>query len=80
MALRNVADSQILEGMQSALRKSGGPMMIKELADAVGISLTTAGKYVDILQAGGVVSVKPFATAKLVTLRSSSKGGAGEGK
>ncbi len=79
LSLQNVADPDILQDVQSALRKHGEPMMIKELAQACGISMTTAGKYVEILQAAGIVSVKPFATAKLVALRSGGKGASGEG-
>jgi hypothetical protein len=74
----NVADPELIERLQSTLRKnSGKPMMVRELADGMGVSLTTAGKYVEICQAAGIVSVQPFATAKLVSLSSTGKGGAG---
>ena len=74
----NVADPDLIERLQATLRKNAGkPMMVRELADGMGVSLTTAGKYVEICSAAGIVSVQPFATAKLVSLTLTGKGGVG---
>jgi response regulator of citrate/malate metabolism len=74
----DVADQAKIERLVEVLRKANAPMMIREIAEAMPTSLTTAGKYVDICQAAGIVSVKPYATTKQVSLvRSTGKGGAG---
>ena len=44
-------------------------LMIKELAQKAGTSPNTAGKYVDVLEARGLVIVRPYATTKQVTLK-----------
>lgn len=45
------------------------PLMIKELAQIVGTSPNTAGKYVDILAAQNRVTVNQYASAKQVVLK-----------
>jgi Mn-dependent DtxR family transcriptional regulator len=75
----SVADDELLQRLFGALKKAnGGPLMVREIAGAMGVSLTTAGKYVDIAKAMGLVQVKPYASAKQVTLSNSTgKGGVG---
>jgi Mn-dependent DtxR family transcriptional regulator len=77
VAFHDVADQSLIQSLQEVLRKNGEPMMIKALAEGMGVSQNTAGKYVDICAMAGMVTVKPFATAKLVSLTSTGKGGAG---
>jgi len=77
VAFHDVADQTLIQSLQAALRKNGEPMMIKALAEAMGVSQNTAGKYVDICAMAGLVTVKPFATAKLVSLASTGKSGVG---
>jgi response regulator of citrate/malate metabolism len=76
---KNGMDDKMLQRLVEALKKAGnGPLMVKQVANAVGVSLTTAGKYVDIAEAKGLVRVTPYASAKQVWLvDSSGKGGAG---
>lgn len=79
--LAKVVDREIADRFLAALRKGGGEqgLMIRELADAADVSLTTAGKYVDVLQARGLVDVRPFATAKLVKLTAAGRSEAKSG-
>ena len=69
----SVADDELLQRLVDSLKNAdNGPLMVREVAKAMGVSLTTAGKYVDIAKAMGLVDVKPYASAKQVTLRGSS--------
>ncbi len=55
------------------------PLMIKEVAEITGVSPNTAGKYVDILDAKGVVRTDHYATAKRVFPVKGSSGRDGGG-
>ena len=79
MALAAVSDHEVVSKVLTALRKAAPEqgMMIRQLAEATGVSLTTAGKYVDVCEAAGLVEVTPFATAKLVKLTAAGKSRAG---
>ena len=78
----DVADSAKIQRLVDVLKRAGGgPLMVRQIAEAMPTSLTTAGKYVDICQAKGLVVVKPYASAKQVWLvGSSGNGGAGVGR
>jgi hypothetical protein len=64
----DVADQKKIERLVEVLKEAGKPMMIREIAAAMPASSTTAGKYVDICQMAGLVSVTPYATTKQVSL------------
>jgi Mn-dependent DtxR family transcriptional regulator len=55
-------------------------LMIKELAQRAETSPNTAGKYVDILEARGLVTIRPYATAKQVVLKEHDEATKGGGK
>lgn len=56
----------------------GGPLMVRQIAEAMPASPNTAGKYVDICAERGLVEVTPYATTKQVRLATSTRnGGAG---
>jgi Mn-dependent DtxR family transcriptional regulator len=76
---RNGMDEELIQRLQTALKKAGsGPLMVKQLAGAMGVSPTTAGKYVDIAEAKGLIRTAPYASAKQVwLLDSSGKSGVG---
>jgi response regulator of citrate/malate metabolism len=63
-----VSDSGTTDRLLEALRQSGRPLMIKEVAQKMGVSANTAGKYVDICEAHGIVKVTKYATARQVSL------------
>ena len=70
----NVADDELLQRLVETVKKAdGGPLMVREIAEAMGVSLTTAGKDVDVAKALGLVQVKPYASAKQVTLAGSTR-------
>ena len=65
----DVADEEKVQRLVESLKRAGGgPLMVREIAGAMKVSLTTAGKYVDVCQAKGLVRVKPYASAKQVWL------------
>jgi Mn-dependent DtxR family transcriptional regulator len=74
-----MADQEKIQRLVESLKKvGGGPLMVREIAIGMKVSLTTAGKYVDVAQAKGLVRVTPYASAKQVWLvDSNGKGGVG---
>ena len=53
---KDVTNDELIQRLIGALKKAGnGPLMVKQIAAAIGVSLTTAGKYVDIAEARGLV-------------------------
>lgn len=79
MVAQSGMNDEMLQRLVGALKRAGsGPLMVKQVADAMHVSLTTAGKYVDVAEARGLVRVTPYASAKQVWLvDSSGKEGAG---
>lgn len=68
--LINMVSETRVQALLDALKEAHPqPLMIKELAQKVETSANTAGKYVDILEARGLVTVQPYATARQVVLR-----------
>lgn len=47
----------------------GGPLMVKEVAERLGVSANTAGKYVDIAEAMNLIRTDRYSTARRVWLR-----------
>jgi Mn-dependent DtxR family transcriptional regulator len=60
----------IITEILTLLQSANKPFYIKEIAERLGISANTAGKYVNILDAKGIVKIEKFATAKVVSLLS----------
>lgn len=60
----------IITEILTLLQSANKPFYIKEIAESLGISANTAGKYVNILDAKGIVKIEKFATAKVVSLLS----------
>lgn len=58
----------IITKILTLLQSANKPFYIKEIAEKLGISANTAGKYVNILDAKGIVRIEKFATAKIVSL------------
>lgn len=63
-----MADPDLLSGLLKSLAEAGRPLMIRECARGMGVSLPTAGKYVDVAQAAGLVEISTYATAKQVRI------------
>jgi len=66
----NMVSDALMQALLDALKEAyPQPLMVKELAQKAETSPNTAGKYVDVLEARGLVTTQPYATAKQVVLK-----------
>ena len=65
----SVTDEAKIQKLVDVLREAnGGPLKVKEVAAGMGVSLNTAGKYVDVAEAGGRVRTNRYGSVKQVWL------------
>lgn len=74
LELSCMPDEELIEKYKDILEQSSKPLMIKDLAEKSDTSRQTAGKYIDIMEARGMVDVDKIATAKQITLKESEEG------
>lgn len=64
-----MVDQSRIDELRGLLEEEGGgPLMIKEVAERMDVSTNTAGRYVDVSEAAGVVVTRKYGSARQVWL------------
>lgn len=68
LEVEQLVAAQDKKRLLAALRSAQRPLMMRECADALGVSRPTAAKLVYACEGAGLVRITPYATTKQVTL------------